>query len=70
MPDIVDDAQRHEAMFLAHALAKAHGPAPAGEQLVIDGVVCCIECEEPIPLARIQAVPTCTRCAECQEEAD
>ncbi len=68
--DIIDDAQRHEAMFLAHALASREEPLDVGPQLVIEGVVCCLECEEPIALARLKAVPGCTRCAECQEEAE
>jgi len=32
MPDIIDDAQAHEAQFLAQALARAHAtPGPAAE---------------------------------------
>lgn len=70
MPDIIDDAQRHEAMFLAHALASREEPMDVGPQFVIDGVVCCLECEEPIPLARLAAVPGCVRCAACQAEEE
>jgi len=69
MPDIIDDAQRHEALFLAHALANVP-QQEHGEQLVIEGVVCCMDCEEPIALARLAAVPGCVRCAGCQEEAE
>jgi len=30
----------------------------------------CIECEEPIPEARRQALPGVTLCLECQQERD
>lgn len=69
MPDIIDDAQRHEALFLAQALSRVGG-GPAGEQLVIEGVICCEDCEEPIALARLARLPKATRCVECQEEAE
>lgn len=69
MPDTIDDAQRHEAMFLAHALARVPREATGAEQLIIEGVVCCLECEEPIPEARLARVPHATRCVECQAEA-
>ena len=26
----------------------------------------CVDCEDPIPLARLRAMPATTRCAECQ----
>jgi len=66
MPDIVDQAQIAEDANLRAALAAAR-PAPAGEQLVLDGVVCCADCEEPIPAARLKSVPDATRCRDCQD---
>lgn len=67
MGDIIDDAQRHEEMFLAQALEKAHvRPGPAPE--IIDGVVCCAECGEPIPPARLKALPGVGLCVGCAEE--
>lgn len=70
MSDTIDLAQEHEAHFRAHALASVSRPDADAEQLVIEGVVCCAECEEPIPQARLAAVPGCTRCAGCQEQED
>ena len=32
-----------------------------------DGVALCVDCEEPIPPARLKALPSCCRCVECQE---
>ena len=67
MPDIIDDAQAHEAHFLAQALDRAKptsGPVPD----VIDGVVCCAECGEPIPAARLAALPGVGLCVGCAEE--
>lgn len=30
----------------------------------------CEECENPIPIARLRAIPTARRCIECQEAAE
>jgi len=67
MPDICDDAQAREAQYLAQALAKAHaapGPAP----VKINGRTCCAECEQPIPFARLAALPGVGLCVGCAEE--
>ena len=67
MADIIDDAQAHEAQFLAQALDRAKPiPGPAPE--VIDGVACCAECGEPIPPARLAALPGVGLCVGCAEE--
>ena len=50
--------------------ANVPGLGTSEANLVIEGVGCCLECEEPISLARLEAVPCCVRCAECQEEAE
>lgn len=70
MPDLADQAQAVEAANLAAALAAAARQAPAEEQLVVDGEVCCLDCEEPIPAARLKSVPNATRCCDCQEAED
>ncbi|SNS16090.1 transcriptional regulator, TraR/DksA family [Humidesulfovibrio mexicanus] len=70
MADIIDDAQATEVLDRLQALARVPGLGTGEAQLVIEGAVCCLECEEPIPLARLAAVPGCVRCAECQEEAE
>lgn len=72
MPDIIDDAQRHEAMFLAQALASRGRQQRGAEPQERDhmGRIICAECGELIPLARLASVPTATRCAQCQEEME
>lgn len=70
MPDICDDAQAYEAQHLAVALANAQahrsGPAPVKR----GGRTCCAECGEPIPFARLAALPGVGLCRECQEAAE
>ena len=67
MADCCDDAQAHEAQFLAQALARAHAqPGPAAE--IVDGVPCCAECGEAIPEARLAAVPGVGLGVGCAEE--
>lgn len=70
MGDYCDDSQAAEVFDRLQALASVPGLGAGEAQLVIEGVVCCLECEEPIPLARLAAVPGCVRCAECQEEVE
>lgn len=70
MTDIGDDAQAAEALFREAALTAAARPAPAGGQVVEDGRVVCVECGEPIPAARLAAVPGATRCRGCQEVSE
>lgn len=70
MGDYCDDSQAAEVFDRLQALANVPGLGAGEAQLVIEGVVCCLECEEPIPLVRLAAVPGCVRCAECQEEVD
>ncbi len=35
-------------------------------QLVVDGVVECIDCGDEIPAKRLSALPNCVRCIDCQ----
>lgn len=71
MADICDDAQQAEAFVLQEALARMPCPDPDEEQLRDgDGRIVCLGCEEPIPLPRLAANPTATRCVECQAEED
>jgi phage/conjugal plasmid C-4 type zinc finger TraR family protein len=65
--DAADEGQLAEALFREEALA-AVGSAPAAAQVVEDGRVVCAECGQPIPLARLAAMPGATRCRECQDD--
>lgn len=35
-------------------------------QLIVDGVVECIDCDIEIPGKRLKALPKCVRCIDCQ----
>lgn len=67
--DEVDISQRAEALYLAEALA-ARDVSDSPGPVLIDGLACCRECEQPIPLARLAAVPGCGLCVTCQTQAD
>lgn len=69
MANEADRAQIHEETFRAASLARtktASGPAP----LIIDGQVCCAQCEEPIPEARLKALLGVGLCVNCAEEGE
>jgi phage/conjugal plasmid C-4 type zinc finger TraR family protein len=68
--DEVDRAQREETAYLQAAIAAALPAAGGVEQLLVDGVIVCAECGEPIPLARLAALPSACRCVVCQAEAE
>lgn len=42
-----------------------HGPGE--EQLVMDGVVLCIDCHDKIQTARLKVKPEAIRCVDCKE---
>jgi phage/conjugal plasmid C-4 type zinc finger TraR family protein len=67
MPDFADEAQLQQERNLAAAIAAAR-PPHQDPQVVEDGVVVCMECDVPIPLARLTAIPDACRCARCQGE--
>ena len=67
MSDIVDDAQRVEALLLEAAFShRGKGVANAYQEIDEAGWPICLDCGERIPKARLTAVPTAVRCAECQ----
>jgi len=70
MSDIVDDAQRAEALYLAEAEERRRRQAEADPQgpLWVAGVPWCRDCGEEIPAERLRAVPHACRCAGCQQE--
>ncbi len=70
--DIFDQAQELERLEREAALSRArNASAQASEGPEwIDGVACCRECGEPIPPARLAAVPGVGLCKACQEEME
>lgn len=77
----VDDSERSEAeaasLSLEHHLAVValeHANAASIRQaehalrcLARGERVRCVDCQNPIPLSRLTAVPSATRCVKCQE---
>lgn len=70
MADIIDDAQRAEAAWLASARARRARPPEEPQERDHMGRIICAECGEPIAPARLSSVPTAARCAGCQEDTD
>jgi len=68
MPDEADMSQDVIALANASALARVVNRAPGLGPVYVDGVACCRECGEPIPAARLAALPDAERCAECQKD--
>lgn len=68
--DTFDQAQDLERLdreaALMRARAKPHSEGPEW----VDGVPCCRECGDPIPPARLAAIPGVGLCRVCQEEED
>lgn len=66
MTDIADNANdtaqfNNDVAIRQHAIDHA---LPA--QHVVDGVVECMDCDDEIPAERLEALPDCVRCFECQ----
>ncbi|WP_164561990.1 TraR/DksA family transcriptional regulator [Nitratidesulfovibrio vulgaris] len=69
MADIFDQASDYEARDREAAISAAVGRATwagPGPDL-IDGIPCCAECGEPIPVARLAAIPGVGLCVDCAE---
>lgn len=65
MTDIFDRAQELEQRQRTEALARF------AEGLEVSISLChCSDCGEPIPEARRNAVRGCTRCVQCQTDAE
>jgi len=63
MPDEMDLCQQINEELIDDALAGRGRNRPHHNSLTH-----CEDCDEPIPEARRQAVPGCTRCVTCQTE--
>lgn len=67
MADEADRADHIQELQRASALADVLERAPE-RALMIEGLECCRDCANPIPLARLRALPSAARCMECQEQ--
>lgn len=67
--DDADAAQAMEARERASAIARALAARPE-TPLYLNGRRCCLDCEEPLPAARLAARPEAVRCVGCQEDHD
>ena len=65
MADQIDQAQQQADARLQESLARVAAERPTGPSLEL-----CEDCGGRIPERRRQAVPGCTRCIGCQEEAE
>lgn len=69
MTDLYDRATQVEELDREAAIMRQRQRQQTQAPVLIAGVVLeCIECGEPIPIERRQAVQGCTRCISCAEE--
>jgi phage/conjugal plasmid C-4 type zinc finger TraR family protein len=66
MTDIIDLAAERETEFLFDALQDQSRRAGLSGKTIADSASHCIECDEPIPVARRKAVPGVQLCIACQ----
>lgn len=63
----------NRALDLANSLAERErdaGIEAASKALQGNGITHCIDCQKPIPQRRREAIPSATRCFECQQIAE
>jgi len=65
MADAIDTAQELDQHFRDAALNAALRHSSDEDPLIINGVRCCLECEEPIPQERLKLQPNARRCVGC-----
>lgn len=70
--DEIDAAQERDEFFRETAITQAlkKRPTEDDDPLIINGVRCCLDCEEPIPVARLKAHPGAKRCTSCQSKKE
>ena len=64
--DIIDEANARADLFRKNALNAARQSNTSEPPLYIDGIRCCLDCEEPISAKRLKANPDAVRCVGCQ----
>jgi len=67
MSDIADNAQKFEQMERDAALRNRTQPDETS-QLIVDGQVLCVDCEEPIDQRRLKYIVNASRCQQCQAD--
>jgi DnaK suppressor protein len=67
VPDLYDRAQERDQQNNddAQALHQAN-LQPEPEQVIVAGMVLCIDCDEPVQPERLRAKPNAARCIYCQ----
>lgn len=65
--DKADIAIDLESTYREAALSEALHTRTSIKQLIRDGEVVCIDCEEPIPKQRLAVCPNAARCMDCQD---
>jgi RNA polymerase-binding protein DksA len=71
MADVgTDNMEREKAFFFATREGKYLKQVELALERMENGTYgICVDCEQPIPVARLEAVPTATRCVPCKEKA-
>ena len=64
--DVIDDANARADLFRKNALNAIRQNEMCESSLYIDGIRCCLDCEEPISAKRLKANPDAVRCVICQ----
>ncbi len=64
--DTCDVASDRESLFRKLALNAARQNDQLELPLNIDNIRCCLDCEAPIPVERLNAKPDAVRCVDCQ----
>ena len=71
MADEIDSAQRMDELYRTSAVVKTRALyIEDDEPLIINGVRCCMDCEKPIPPARLDLQPNARRCVKCQTKKE
>jgi len=66
MADDADLADGYTQAMIARGIAAATRHATYENQMIEGGIVVCLDCDEPIASARLQALPKANRCIACQ----
>mgnify|MGYP001268948962 CR=1 FL=1 len=71
MADEIDNAQKIDELYRNFALITAKARRIEDDDpLIINGFRCCLDCEKPIPLARLELQPNARRCVTCQSKKE